>query len=149
MLFSFYLNFYSRPLRQYAEAVFFRKDKYINEMILKEKIMTIKINDKNIELKFSFRAEMLFEQINEKSFTAANTTEWIQQLFCYIIAMLGDGSVKYDEYLSWLDENPNVLYDFIEWYTTTMTNINEVRKMATKKESGEKAAKGTTAKAKK
>ena len=111
--------------------------------------MTITINDKSVELKFSFRAEMLFEQINDKSFTAANTTEWIQQLFCYIIAMLGDGSVKYDEYLTWLDNNPSVLYDFIEWYTTTMTSINEVRKMGSKKESGEKAAKGSTAKVKK
>lgn len=89
--------------------------------------MTIKLFDKTVELKFSFKAEMLFEQINDKTFTAQTTTEWVEYLFCCIIAQLGDGSVKYDEFLSWLDENPNVIFDFMQWYTDTMTEINRMR----------------------
>lgn len=89
--------------------------------------MIVKINDKTVELKFSFKAEMLFEQINEKTFTATSTTEWVQYLFCIIIAQAGDGSIKYEDYLEWLDKNPGELFDFMEWYTKTMTEINNMR----------------------
>ena len=43
--------------------------------------MTINLFDKTVELKFSFKAEMLFETINEKTFTAQTTTEWVEYLF--------------------------------------------------------------------
>lgn len=89
--------------------------------------MTINLFDKTVELKFSFKAEMLFETINDKTFTAQTTTEWVEYLFCVIIAQLGDGAVKYDEFLKWLDENPDVIFDFMEWYTETMTEINRMR----------------------
>lgn len=108
--------------------------------------MELTINGKSFELRFSFKAEMLFETINGESFTAQSTTAWVQQLFCYIIATLGDGSIKYEEYLAWLDENPAELYEFIEWYTTTMSNINEIRQAASKKETGVKEKDGKSRK---
>lgn len=98
--------------------------------------MFVNINDKSVELKFSFKAEMLFEQINEKTFTAQSTTEWIQYFFCIIIAELGDGALKFEDFIKILDEQPGLLFDFMEWYTTTMTNINQMRLKKVEDEKG-------------
>ena len=89
--------------------------------------MIVKINDKSVELKFSFKAEMLFEQINQKTFTATSTTEWVQYFFCIVIAQTGDGSIKFEDFVKWLDSEPDKLFDFMEWYTQTMTSINDMR----------------------
>lgn len=100
--------------------------------------MDIEINGRKITLKFSFRAEMLFEQINDRSFTAANTTEWIQLFFCYVICATSDGEIKFDDFIGWIDENPDKFYDFITWYTDKMQNISDLR--ASKKEEGKGTA---------
>lgn len=90
--------------------------------------MKVNIHDKEIEMKFSFKGEMLFEAISGESFAAKNTTEWIQIMFCYIIAIEGDGFIKFEDFIKYLDENPDKIYEFIEWYTIQMNNINTLRK---------------------
>ena len=105
--------------------------------------MIVNIIDKEVELKFSFKAEMLFEQINEKSFTAQTTTEWVQYFFCVLIAQLGDGALKFEDFIAWLDEHPDTLFEFMQWYTDTFTAINDVRSKKVE------AVKGTGKKGKK
>ena len=52
--------------------------------------MTIKYNDRDITLKFSFRADMLFEDAVGHTFTAQNESEWLQYLFCTLVALTKD-----------------------------------------------------------
>lgn len=113
--------------------------------------MLININDITVDLKFNFKAEMLFEAINGTSFTAQTTTEWIQEFFCFVIASAGDGAIKFDDFLEWLNSHPEQLYEFIEWYTKEIGSINDtraslhqnddVKKVEEKKTGGKKALK--------
>ena len=92
--------------------------------------MTINYNDREITLKFSFRADMLFEDATGKTFTAQTESEWLQYMFCTIIAMTKDESMKFDDFLDWISDHPTVFYDFIEWYSDYQQSVLHLRKKA-------------------
>ena len=89
--------------------------------------MKINFNDKEIELKFRFKQDLLFESATEESFSGKNTKQWIIYMFCALIANAGDGFCSFDEFERWLSDNPQKFYDFIEEYTTFMANVAEQR----------------------
>lgn len=82
----------------------------------------VKLNGKDFELKFTFRADMIFENIYEKSFTGKTETEWIIYMYSTYLALADDTEVSLEEFVKWLDENPNSLLDFIAWYSKTQEN---------------------------
>ena len=90
--------------------------------------MTINYNDQAITLKFSFRADMLFESATGHSFTGANESEWLQYMFCNIVAVTKNDGLKFDVFLEWISENPTVFYDYLEWYTDYQKSVLELRK---------------------
>lgn len=92
--------------------------------------MTIKYNDREISLKFSFRADMLFEDAVGHTFTAQNESEWLQYLFCTLVALTKDETLKFDDFLDWISDNPTVFYDFIEWYSDYQQSVLNLRKKA-------------------
>ena len=92
--------------------------------------MTINYNDREITLKFSFRADMLFEDATGKTFTAQTESEWLQYMFCTIIANTKDETLKFDVFLDWVSDNPTVFYDFIEWYSDYQQSVLTLRKKA-------------------
>ena len=90
--------------------------------------MTINYQGQEITLKFSFRADMLFESATGHSFTGANESEWLQYFFCNIVAIAKNDGLKFDDFLEWISENPNVFYDFLEWYTEYQKSVLELRR---------------------
>ena len=92
--------------------------------------MVFNYKDKEITLKFSFRADMLFEDATGKTFTAQSESEWLQYLFCTIVALTKDETLKFDVFLDWISENPTVFYDFIEWYSDYQQSVMNLRKKA-------------------
>lgn len=95
--------------------------------------MNININNKDVEMQFHFATELLYEQIQEKTFTGQTTTDWIIYFFCTVISCTEDGFIAYPDFLKWLDEHPTEFYSFIEWYSDYVTKVAELRQ-ATKKE---------------
>ena len=89
--------------------------------------MKINLNDREIEISFKFRSELLFEDVMEHSFSGASIKEWVTYLFCTIIANTEDGFVRFDGFLGLLDDNMDVFYEFIEWYTHLQENIITLR----------------------
>lgn len=79
--------------------------------------MKINFNNREIEFKFKFRADMLFEDKRGKSFEAKSITDWVTYFWCYYIALTKDHSLTLEEFEDLLDEQPSLLYDFINWYT--------------------------------
>ena len=61
--------------------------------------MIINYNNKEITLKFSFRSDMLFEDAVGHTFTAQNESEWLQYLFCTLVALTKDETLKFDDFL--------------------------------------------------
>lgn len=84
--------------------------------------MTISFNDKEIELRFTFRADMIYENIMQKSFKAQTETEWIVYFYSTYLAITDDTDLGLDDFILKLDESPKVLYDFIQWYVDFQNN---------------------------
>ncbi len=84
--------------------------------------MTINFNDREIELRFTFRADMIYENIMQKSFKAQTETEWIVYFYSTYLAITDDTDFGLDDFILKLDESPKVLYDFIQWYVDFQSN---------------------------
>lgn len=109
--------------------------------------MTIKIKDKEVSLRHSFKAEMIFETAENHTFNGASTKDWITMYFCTVIASTpsDDTWLTFTEFLDWLDTDGNEgsLYDFIESYTEHAVAMNELRKAREEEgDKGKKAKKG-------
>ena len=95
--------------------------------------MTIKFNDREITLKYTFRSDMLFEDAVGHTFAAKNTQEWLQYMFCTIVALTKDETLKFDNFLDWIVETPEynaAFYDFIDWWGNYQKCVMNLRKKA-------------------
>lgn len=77
--------------------------------------MTLKINDKDVELKIKTRTYMLYENITNKSFEPTTMTDIINFLYCVILTSSNDYDYKYNDLLDFLDEDPMILPNFCNW----------------------------------
>lgn len=88
--------------------------------------MTINYYDHQIELKYTFRAYIIYENIVGDTFRGNGMKDVI--IFMYSILVASDPSVdNFDKFVDWLDENPTVIEEFSEWLTTCMKRNNDVR----------------------
>lgn len=93
--------------------------------------MEIKIKGKEVQLKHTFKAEMIFETAENHTFNGTSTKDWITMFFCTVISSSKDDAfLTFSEFIDWLDEegNEGYLYDFIESYTAHAVAVNELRK---------------------
>ena len=86
--------------------------------------MTITINDKEIQLKYSFRAMMIYENIAQKSFEPKGITEFILLFYSMIMASDKDFEMSLEEFIDWLDEQPKVLEEYIKWLASRIDQNN-------------------------
>ena len=95
--------------------------------------MKVIINDKEITLKTSFRAMVAYEQITDHISSPSTVTDILVYFYCCIISSKEyDGTMTFDEFMDYLDENPTILQEFSEWMTET-SKQNEVLNKETKK----------------
>ncbi len=90
--------------------------------------MNITINNKNIELKYSIRALMMYENIKEETFSPSNITNIVTFMYCIIVSSAKDYSITLDDVLDAIDENNNLLKEFTEWLAKTTENQNKLKK---------------------
>lgn len=95
--------------------------------------MQILIKDRKVELKFNFRAEMLYEEVNGKSFSGHSNSAWLMYMYCTLISNTEDGFIGFKEFIEWLSDNPTTFYDFIKYYTDFQANILEMTSQKKKK----------------
>ena len=95
--------------------------------------MKVIINDKELTLKSSFRAMVAYEQITDHIFSPSTVTDILVYFYCCIISSKEyDGTMTFDEFMDYLDENPTILQEFSEWMTET-SKQNVVFNKETKK----------------
>lgn len=73
--------------------------------------MKITYKDKEYELKYSFRALMIYENITNKSFQPKSLTDLITLFYSMMISSTME-PIDYNEFLDWLDDNPDELNNF-------------------------------------
>lgn len=79
--------------------------------------MKIVIKEEEIELKYSFRSLMVYEQILGKSFEPKGLTEILTFMYSVIITSKKDLQFTYDEFLDMVDNYPSLIKEFSEWLT--------------------------------
>ena len=90
--------------------------------------MTLKFNDQDIELKWSFRSNIYFEQIQGENldFTNMKSNDLLMLFYCCFITTLQKNKkeiIALTDFLDVLDDNggEKCLYDFSNWYIQQMT----------------------------
>lgn len=86
--------------------------------------MILKIKDKEVTLRYSFRSLMLFENIQNKSFTPSTTTDVLVFMYCVIMGSAKDLDFTFDEFLDFVDEDQTLVIRFSEWLTKEINKQN-------------------------
>lgn len=82
--------------------------------------MKIKINKKTIELKYSLRAMLMYENITKQPFTPKTMTDVVTFMYCIVLSSAKDYSLKFEEFLDYMDAHPETLTDFAEWLNSVL-----------------------------
>lgn len=83
--------------------------------------MKITYKDKEYEIKYSLRAMMVYENITEKSFAPKSLTDIIVFFYSSLTAY-SDDPIDFNEFLDWLDEDPERLNIFSSWLIELCNN---------------------------
>jgi len=90
--------------------------------------MKITIKDKEIELKYTLRSMIMYENMTEKTFNPESLTDIITFMYCVVISSSKDYSLKFDEFIDLLDENPDIIKQFGDWISSTVNNTETFKK---------------------
>lgn len=71
------------------------------------------------DLKQTFRAHIIFEQITGETFTAKNLTQVITFFYATVMASNPTLDLEFDTFLTYLDEHPESLTEFVNWVVET------------------------------
>ena len=106
--------------------------------------MKVQILGRDIELKATFRAYIIFENITGKSFQQLSTLADVLTFFyATILGSAKTTDISFDDFLDFIDENPNVVTEFSEWMAGSNAVVeeasnNNVEKEDTKKKTSRK-----------
>lgn len=89
--------------------------------------MIVNIKDKEIELKYTLRSMIMYENITEQTFNPTTMTDIITYMYCVVVASSKDYSLKFDEFIDYIDENPNIITEFGTWIQEVV-NTNDIFK---------------------
>lgn len=79
--------------------------------------MKITIKGKEIELVNTMRTMIMYENITEKTFAPESVTDIIIYMYCVVLASSKDYSLTLDDFIEYIDENPDIFEQFSIWLT--------------------------------
>lgn len=82
--------------------------------------MKVNLNDKEIELKYSFRALMAYENVMDKSLEMNTLSDILTFFYCVVVTSAKDNSIKFDDFMDYLDEHPEAVAEFNSWLSTVI-----------------------------
>lgn len=86
--------------------------------------MKITIKGKEVELKYTIRSLILFENIMNKPFNPEGTMDVIVFYLCILLASDKTLQLTLDELIDAIDNDNQLLVDFSTWLTNEMTKQN-------------------------
>jgi len=92
--------------------------------------MKITIKGKEVELKYSLRALIMYENIENKTFQPTSLQNLMTFFYSIVLASSKDYSLTFDEFLDFVDEdqNNNLLNEFAGWLNDITENQNKLKK---------------------
>lgn len=104
--------------------------------------MKIKIKDKDVELRYSYRALMIYEEILGESFTEPKTFKEIMVFFySVVLASSKSKDILFDDFMDWIDSSPEVFSEFIQWLKSVFEQQAFLLKGRNQQETAKKAKK--------
>lgn len=80
--------------------------------------MIFPVHDKEVELKYSFRGFMIYENIEGHSFEPNSLTDVLVFFYATVLASSKDYSFTWDEFMDIIDTNPMLVTEFSNWIVT-------------------------------
>ena len=81
-------------------------------------------------MRYSMRSMMIYENIMQQNFNPKGLTEILTFFCCYVLASCKDLNLTFDEFIDWIDENPEAIVEFNEWLASTVNKNSYLRKKA-------------------
>ena len=101
--------------------------------------MKVQILGREIELKATFRAYIIFENITGKSFQQLSTLADVLTFFyATILGSAKTTDISFDDFLDFIDENPNVVTEFSEWMAGSNAVVEEASNSNVEKDDAKK-----------
>ena len=112
---------------------------FIFNKTLNTNIMKVQILGRDIELKATFRAYIIFENITGKSFQQLSTLADVLTFFyATILGSAKTTDISFDDFLDYIDANPNVVTEFSEWMAGSNAVVEEASNNNVEKEDAKK-----------
>ena len=116
--------------------------------------MKVKIGEREIEMHYSFRMYMLYENIVGESLDYTNLNNYTTVLNLFYCAVLSsmqyhkmELDLKFDEFIDWIDAGGiTALSEFYEWYFENLKLQDELVGKTTEKNNKKSDKKGKTLK---
>lgn len=91
--------------------------------------MKITIKDKEIELRQTLRAFIMYENITEKSFEPKTFQDILTFLYCIVLTSSKDYTlITFDEFIDLIDENNQILADMTKWLSDEFSINGKLKK---------------------
>lgn len=90
--------------------------------------MTIDLFNKKIELKYSLRSLMMYENIQGNSNLPTTITDTLTFLYCIVISSTKDYSITFDQFIDEIDNKPEVVNEMVEWLKDVNTVSQTIKK---------------------
>jgi hypothetical protein len=104
--------------------------------------MKITILGREIELKSTFRAYIIFENITGKSFKNLETlADVLTFMYATILGSAKTTDISFESFLDYVDENPDVVTEFSEWLIGGNAVIEEASNNNVEKDDSKKKTK--------
>ena len=91
--------------------------------------MKVNIKDQEIEMKYSFRSLIIYEEIMGETLTTPKSLKEILVLFYSIILASAKGTLQnftWDDFMDYLDENPELTVEFTQWLKDVLETQNGI-----------------------
>ncbi len=88
--------------------------------------MKLEIKGKEIELRYGFRALMIYEKITNQTFAPTGLTDILIFMYSVILGSDRNITLSFDDFLDEVDQQPEVVSEFSVWLTE---NIQKNTKM--------------------
>jgi hypothetical protein len=100
--------------------------------------MNLTIKGKDITLKYGYRPLMIYENITKKSFNPSGLTDLVYFFYSCVLTQFikSSDNIGYDEFMDWLDDNPEKVQEFSNWLIDTLNTQKDISPEQTNKGDG-------------
>lgn len=89
--------------------------------------MKLTINNHEYEFKYTIRAMFIYEQITGHSFNIDTTLDQYIFMYSMLLANNPDNIVSWDDFIDELDNNPKLMFDFLDYLNAYSESRNIFR----------------------